>query len=367
MRRGAVRDAVDAVLIASEKPMTTTEVIRAVTQRVDQHVAPSSIRSSLSLQATSAQSCIRQITRGIYFWDDGQSRAELSRKTPSFIYGNATLHNCDAFELLAALDDSSIHAIITDPPYGLVEYDEIELSKLRSGKGGVWRKPPSFDGCTRRPLPRFTTLTCSDLERMDRFFLDLGRAFMRVLVPGANVLVASNPLVQHHVANSLAKAGLEPRGVVVRLVQTMRGGDRPKGHEDIYSEVSVMPRSQWEPWICMRKPPEGTIASNLEKWGCGGWRRPSDDKPFGDVITSSPTGKKERSIANHPSLKPQAFLREIVKASLPLGNGIVLDPFAGSGSTLAAAQNVGYASLGSERDESYYELAQTAIPKLATL
>lgn len=39
MRRGAVRDAVDAVLIASEKPMTTTEVIRAVTQRVDQHVA----------------------------------------------------------------------------------------------------------------------------------------------------------------------------------------------------------------------------------------------------------------------------------------------------------------------------------------
>jgi DNA modification methylase len=68
------------------------------------------------------------------------------------------------------------------------------------------------------------------------------------------------------------------------------------------------------------------------------------------VITSRPTPKSEREIAAHPSLKPQAFLRRVVRAALPLGDGTVLDPFAGSGSTLAAANAVGYASIGIESD-----------------
>jgi site-specific DNA-methyltransferase (adenine-specific) len=48
-----------------------------------------------------------------------------------------------------------------------------------------------------------------------------------------------------------------------------------------------------------------------------------------------------------------------------LGEGIVLDPFAGSGSTLAAAEAVGYESIGLEKDPRYFELACKAIPKLA--
>jgi site-specific DNA-methyltransferase (adenine-specific) len=90
------------------------------------------------------------------------------------------------------------------------------------------------------------------------------------------------------------------------------------------------------------------------------------DRPFGDVIKSHPTRKEERNIAHHPSLKPQAFLRQIVRGALPLGEGIVLDPFAGSGSTLAAAEAVGYCSIGIELDAKYIAVAQKAIPRLAT-
>ncbi|MBO0869946.1 MAG: site-specific DNA-methyltransferase [Micromonosporaceae bacterium] len=72
-------------------------------------------------------------------------------------------------------------------------------------------------------------------------------------------------------------------------------------------------------------------------------------------------------MANHPSLKPQAFLRHLVRAVLPLGEGRVLDPFAGSGSTLAAAEAVGYESIGVELDPHYVEIARTAIPALAAL
>lgn len=66
-------------------------------------------------------------------------------------------------------------------------------------------------------------------------------------------------------------------------------------------------------------------------------------------------------------MKPQKFLRRIVRAALPLGLGIVHDPFAGSGSTLAAAEAVGYRSTGTERDRDYFEMGGRAFDRLADL
>ncbi|MCE2398743.1 MAG: site-specific DNA-methyltransferase [Gemmatimonadetes bacterium] len=281
--------------------------------------------------------------------------------------GRARLFEADCLDWLSSHPTASIHAVVTDPPYGLVEYTPKEQEKLRCGRGGVWRLPPSFDGCRRSPVPRFTTLTAIDLARMERFFRRWAGELTRVLVPGAHVMVASNPLVVQRVTTALASAGFEPRGQIIRLVMTMRGGDRPKNAHEEFPGVSVMPRSMWEPWVLVRKPIEGRVQDNLRRWGTGGLRRPSEDRPFGDVIRSHPTHAKERSLAPHPSLKPQSFLRQLVRASLPLGRGIVLDPFAGSGSTLAAAQAVGYSSIGVEIDSRYVEVAKSAIRALSAL
>jgi DNA modification methylase len=128
-----------------------------------------------------------------------------------------------------------------------------------------------------------------------------------------------------------------------------------------------MARSGWEPWGIFRKPVEGTVAENLKRWGTGGLRRRSDTVPFKDVIVSAPTGRAERAIAAHPSLKPQGFIRQLVRAALPLGLGIVYDPFAGSGSTLAAAQALGYHAVGTERDAKYYRMGCKAFAQLAAL
>jgi len=69
-------------------------------------------------------------------------------------------------------------------------------------------------------------------------------------------------------------------------------------------------------------------------------------------------------MAPHPSLKPQRFLRQIVRASLPLGVGVIYDPFAGSGSTLAAAEAVGYRAVGTDRDLQYLEMGCKAFTGL---
>jgi hypothetical protein len=281
--------------------------------------------------------------------------------------GRARLHHADCFDFLSACPPRSIHAIVTDPPYGLLEYSENQQAKLRRGRGGVWRIPPAFDGRARAPLPRFTVLGPEDKAALRDFFLDFGRLALAATRPGANILVASNPLLVHIVASALEAAGLEPRGQIVRLVTTMRGGDRPKNAHQEFAGVSVMPRSMFEPWIVMRRPLEGRAQDSLRDFATGGFRRPSPDLPFGDVIKSHPTPPREKRIAPHPSLKPQAFLRKIVRAALPLGEGVVLDPFAGSGSTLAAAEALGYESVGVEKDAAYVALAAQAVPMLARL
>jgi hypothetical protein len=279
--------------------------------------------------------------------------------------GRAILYHADCFDWIGRQGDNTIHAVVTDPPYGLHEYTPEQQAKLRQGKGGVWRIPPSFDGHRRSPLPRFTTLTREQLTYLKTFFRLWARLLMPKLVPGAHVVVASNPLLSYIVSGALAEAGLERRAEIIRLTMTLRGGDRPKSAHDEFPEISVLPRSMWEPWLVYRKPIEGRVQDNLRKWGTGGFRRPSRDKPFGDVIRSAPTRKEERDLAPHPSLKPQAFLRQLVRAVLPLGKGVILDPFAGAGSTLAAAEAVGYESVGVEDDEHYFDLACAALPKLA--
>ncbi len=257
--------------------------------------------------------------------------------------------------------------MVTDPPYGLVEYSPLQQQKLRQRQGGVWRIPPSFDGHPRAPLPRFTTLSPVELEALGTFFERWAAALLRVVVPGAHVVIASNPLLSYLVSSAGVRAGFERRGEIVRLVRTMRGGDRPKNAHLEFSGVSVMARSMWEPWLVFRKPVEGRVQDNLRRWKTGGFRRISDEQPFGDVLHSHPTRAKERALAPHPSLKPQGFLRPLVRAVLPLGEGTVLDPFAGSGSMLAAAESVGYKSVGVELDPKYLRLAQKAIPRLSAL
>ena len=277
------------------------------------------------------------------------------------------IHNVDAFQWLACAPDNSIHAVVTDPPYGLVEYTEKELAKLRSGRGGIWRIPPSFDGQKRSPIPRFTVLTDADKITLRSFFSRLANALIRVLVPGAHVFVATNPLVSYLVYEPFIATGFEKRGEIIRTVYTLRGGDRPKNAHEEFKDVSVMPKSCWEPWGLFRKPCEGRVQDNLRKWKTGGLRRVSHNEPFKDLIPSSPARGTERRIAPHPSLKPQHFLRQIVRASLPLGQGVILDPFMGSGSTIAAATACGLKSLGLEINSEYFELAQSAIPRLAEL
>lgn len=283
--------------------------------------------------------------------------------------GNSLIVQADCFEWLSQVPENTIHAIVTDPPYGVKEYEVEQVEKRANGKGGIWRIPPSFDGSERAPLPRFTALNGRERQQVSSFFNDWARLVTKALRPGGHVFIASNAFISQITFSALVEGGLEYRGELIRLLRTLRGGDRPKNAEEEFSGVSSLPRGCYEPWGILRKPlpSKMKVSDCLREFQTGGIRRLPDGTPFLDVIPSERTPRSERDIANHPSLKPQAFLRRIVYASLPLGEGLVVDPFMGSGATVAAAEAVGVKSIGVERHSDYYSMANESIPRLMNI
>lgn len=278
------------------------------------------------------------------------------------------LIHANCFEWLRQCPARSIHAVCTDPPYGVIEFTHKEVTKLRAGRGGVWRLPPSIGGSQRDPLPRFTVLTPAQKADLSRYFHEWASLLLPALVPGAHVCVAGHPLLQPLVQVAMADAGFEIRTALMRLYYSFRGGDRPKNAEKEFPGVCVTAKGAYEPWMLFRKPIEArTVAENLRRWKTGGLRRLSIDRPLPDAIPSGRTPDRETAISNHPCLKPQHFMRILVRSLLPVGEGTLLDPFMGSGSTIAAAEAVGYPSIGVELDEQYFKLAERAVPKLAAL
>lgn len=245
--------------------------------------------------------------------------------------GHSYILHADCFDWLQRIPENCLHAIVTDPPYGVKEFQAEELGKLEKRQGGVWRIPPAFDGNVRSPLPRFTALNERERKALREFFMEWSRLVTRGLRPGGHVFLASNAYLSQSVFSAVVEGGLEFRGEVIRLVQTFRGGDKPKNSEEEFPGVCSLPRGSYEPWGLFRKPiPNGMKVSDcLREYQTGGLRRISAESPFNDVIASERTPKRERDLASHPSLKPQSFLRRIVHAALPLGVGVIVDTFMG--------------------------------------
>jgi site-specific DNA-methyltransferase (adenine-specific) len=277
------------------------------------------------------------------------------------------LVHADCLEWLGRIPENSIHGIVTDPPYGVKEYHFDQLEKRANGNGGIWRIPPSFDGSNRQPLPRFTALNEKERKQLYDFFVEWAKVAVHALRPGGHIFIACNSFLCQMVYTALVEGGLEFRSQLIRVVRTFRGGDRPKNAEEEFNGVCSLPRGGYEPWGILRKPmfPKMKVSDCLREYETGGLRRLQEDLPFTDIIESGRTPKEEKEIAKHPSLKPQALLRELVYTVLPLGTGIVCDPFMGSGSTVAAAEALGVSCVGVDKNVEFFQMAQRVVPRLS--
>ena len=178
--RGTVRDAIVACLDSTQGSASVADIRRFVETRIGV-VPTSSVRSYLRQHPNifeRTQHGRYQLRSEPVEAIDETANKSNDRMEPVLVWNQAALYREDCFDWMERREENSIHAVVTDPPYGLVEYTEIEQRKLRAGRGGVWRLPPSFDGHQRSPVSRFTILGEADFEHMRDFLNDLGKAFL---------------------------------------------------------------------------------------------------------------------------------------------------------------------------------------------
>lgn len=98
----------------------------------------------------------------------------------------------------------------------------------------------------------------------------------------------------------------------------------------------------------------------LEEKRAGGMKATVD----GSMLTGSGNERKTVYRNTHPTVKPTDLMAWLVRLVTPPG-GIVLDPFAGSGSTLVAAKREGFGFIGIEREEEYVEIIEARTGEVA--
>jgi site-specific DNA-methyltransferase (adenine-specific) len=84
--------------------------------------------------------------------------------------GRSLVIHANCFDWMKRMPEASVHAVVTDPPYGVKEYEPEQLEKRANGNGGIWRIPPAFDGHPRSPLPRFTALNHVERNQIQHYF-----------------------------------------------------------------------------------------------------------------------------------------------------------------------------------------------------
>lgn len=326
--------------------------------------------------------------------------------TPELTGPGWVLHHGDALDVLAGLPDRCVDAVVTDPPYGLRNLPgPLVADTVGRWLAGDREHVPSGRGYQGRAWDRFVPPPA------------LWDQVRRVLRPGGYVLASSATRTADLMGLSMRLAGLEPRDTITWVqAQGMpkgRGALRPAaepvlvarapggrdgGLDTDGNRVGGPGGRTPANVVCVHEPGCEVTGQQRERVGGGasgtsgfavGYRR--GDGFVGRTVTvplfscapgcavsaldeqagarvsrfffaakasrherptwTSPDGRQVR----HVCVKPLALVSHLLSLAVPTG-GTVLDPFAGTGTTLAAAVDLGLTAVGIEGDPDSVQL-----------
>ena len=218
---------------------------------------------------------------------------------PYYSDDSVTLYHGDCRDVLARMSDQSVDCVITDPPY-----DDRTHKGAKTNKGrGHGVKAVHFDSFTH--------------ERQVETFAELARLTRRWVVA---TLATSTAF----------RFDLEPPPGLrcLRVGAWVKPNPMPQISAD-------RPGQGWEPIVFFHR-------DDLKPAWNGGGRA---------GVWTHPVVQGE----GHPTVKPLPMVADFVRLFTNPGE-LVLDPFAGSGTTLRAAKDEGRKAIGVELDERYCEL-----------
>ena len=286
----------------------------------------------------------------------------------------------DALKVLDELDSESIDLVLTDPPYFLDGFDD-RWDTERMAKSYKYYAVDSMV-----PGMRF------DREqgvRLYEWFLKVSQKLYRVLKPGGFAFVFASPRLYHRLACAMDDASFNIRDCFIwlytqnqpkamSLKHFVKKLDIPEKDklailEKIDGWKTPQIKSCFEPIVVAQKPYEGTLLRNFLAHNVGLFNTtvqigqnmfPSNvllvekmdeylDRYF---LIPKPTKKEKGTTNKHFTVKPVLLCRHLIQLAT-VSNAIVLDPFAGTGTSCVAAKALDRHYLGIEIQQDYVDIA----------
>ncbi|MDR7252771.1 site-specific DNA-methyltransferase (adenine-specific) [Nocardioides sp. BE266] len=235
----------------------------------------------------------------------------------------------------------------------------------------------------------------------------------RILKPGGHLVAFGGTRTWHRLTCAAEDSGFEIRDSMAWLyssgmpksqnIERALLGKEPTPADQAAAKIwagwGTTLKPAFEPIVLARRPLDGTMANNLRTWGVGPINlnaHPAVDNPaarqsakwptnvaldadqarqMADRVSQDPSdffwvskpNKTERVVIDgvaHPTVKPLDLLRRLVTRVTPPG-GLVLDPFAGSGTTIEACALDGFRAIAIERDPRYRPLIEARLARVA--
>lgn len=283
------------------------------------------------------------------------------------------IYKGDNIELIKEIEDESIHLILSDIPYG-INFDKWDVlhdnknsalggacpSQLKMGNGFKSRGKP-INGWSEadRKIPMEYQKWCEKWTE----------EWLRVLKPGSSCFIFAGRRFSHRVTVAMENAGFVLRDMIgwnrtnamlkaqqISKVFERRGDDKSSEKFREWRVGNLRP--VFEPILWFIKPYKqgGTIADNMLVNGTGAYNLEKWKKyvPNSGNYIEIPNLSSDRG--SHPTQKPLELMKALIELVTQEGQ-VVLDPFAGSGTTLLAAKELGRKYIGFEMEDDFFENA----------
>ncbi len=294
----------------------------------------------------------------------------------------------DALELLDELEDNSIDAVLTDPPYFLDRLgSDWNVKKVHNQKNLK----------VVQSLPAGMKFDREQGQQLYKWYLQISKKLFRVLKTGGFFFSFSSPRLYHRLACAVDDAGFEIRDCFIWLYTQNQAKAMSLNHFidklDIAEREKVQLKNQLEGWktpqlkscfepiVVAQKPVDQTYLNNMINHQVGLLNShakthqkmfPSNvmstdeicdliDKTF---LVSKPTAKEKGTYNHHKTVKPLDLCKHLLNLSVFHQDAVVLDPFAGSGTTLVASKELGFNYVGFELNQAYVDITQKRLKSL---
>ena len=289
----------------------------------------------------------------------------------------------DCHDQLKKFGDNHFAACITDPPYNYEfigkRWDKEEIDRrterVKNSKTLVKNIPYGSGLAGGVRDARWYKRNRENIIQYQEWCTEWGKEVYRTIRPGGFVLVFNSTRTIAQVQVALESVGFYSRDILV----WRRSSGIPKGfnyssklaklgretERHLWAGWHSCLRNEWEAVAVLQKPLITNYQNTVENFGVGLMRAEGDGiEGFQSNILEGFRITKGEKVEGHCTVKPISLMKKLVDMVIPELNRssmVVLDPFAGSGTTLLAAKMLGIPSIGIEINEEYLNIAETRL------